>query len=475
MRRSSLRTQLILWNVVILALLLGALGFAVRYMVTTSLRFTVESALDRQINKMPPPPNFFGGDDWRDDFDRMRPPSPPRNRATDAAAVTLEPRHFDLNGKSMGRSALDQDSIQVVLKTGQRDTRRILVGDDPMQVLSAPIIIRGKMLGVEQVGYRLTEIEEAERGLDRALLMLLPLGLISAAGAGFLLTSRVLGRIRETTTAARQMTMEGPSEMGQLPVSGNDEFSELANVLNDLLIQQQRALEQQRRFTADASHELKSPLTVIKGTTGMALESQPPFTDEQYRSALQQIGSATDTMVGLVQDLLLLARSDSWQLGQNQIEVLLSEVLERAVKITPSEGAPIVLELSDPALLVKGNEGELIRLFTNLLDNARRHTPESGQVRVLAESEGEEIVIRVQDTGEGIAPEHLPHLGERFYRVDSARARDHKKAGSGLGLSISKAIVTAHSGTLEIDSEPEKGTTVMVRLPQPILETDELS
>ncbi|MGC4042980.1 MAG: ATP-binding protein [Armatimonas sp.] len=232
-------------------------------------------------------------------------------------------------------------------------------------------------------------------------------------------------------------------------------------------------MEQQRRFTADASHELKSPLTVIKGTTGMALESQLPFTEEQYRqcASSRSAVSRTPWWGGAGLDFLP-ARSDSWQLGQNQIEVLLSEVLESAIKITPSHGAPIRLELSDPALIIQGNEGELIRLFTNLLDNARRHTPEPGEVRVSAETVGDDIVLHIQDNGEGIAPEHLPHLGERFYRVDSARARSGKSSGSGLGLSICKAITAAHNGTLEIESKIGEGTTVTVCLPKPPAEAD---
>jgi signal transduction histidine kinase len=231
-----------------------------------------------------------------------------------------------------------------------------------------------------------------------------------------------------------------------------------------MISSQQCALEQQRRFTADASHELKSPLTVIKGTVGMVLASDPPFTPEQQRSALETIGQATESMVALVQDLLLLARSDGWQLGQSRIEVLLDEVLEQAVKLTPSEGAPVTLTLTDPALTVVGNESELIRLFANLLDNARRHTPPSGQVTATAERDGDTLIVRVDDTGVGIAAEHLPRLFERFYRIDDARTRG--MGGNGLGLAICKAIAEAHGATIEVSSQVGVGTRVTVRLPQ---------
>jgi signal transduction histidine kinase len=458
MRRGSLRTQLILWNVLILALLLGGLALVVRYTVTASLHRTVATVLERQVGHTMPPPG--GGPEG--------PTEPPR-RPGGSLPVSLEPRHFGLDGNPLGaRKRLDQASIDAVLVTGERDTRRVRIDDEPMQILSVPMRQRGTLIGVEQVGYRLTELEEAERGLDRALLMLLPIGLLCAAAGGYLLTRRVLRRISATTDAARAMIGERQeAEPKQLPVSGNDEFSELAQVLNDLLLQQQRALEQQRRFTADASHELKSPLTVIKGTVGMALSGEPPFTPQQLRNSLQEIGHATDAMVGLVQDLLLLARSDSYQLGQNRIEVLLSEVLERAAKLTPAHDAPPVsLSLTDPALTVYGNEGELIRLFTNLFDNACRHTPQTGRITVTVTPESELLAIAVADTGVGIAPEHLPHLGERFYRVDDARTRSGR-GGSGLGLSICQAIVAAHGGSVEITSRIGEGTTVTLRLPTP--------
>jgi len=168
-------------------------------------------------------------------------------------------------------------------------------------------------------------------------------------------------------------------------------------------------------------------------------------------------------MSRLVRDLILLAQSDAGRLGQQRIELLLREVLERAVACVPRPDAAVCLVLEDEALSVPGNEEELVRLFTNLLTNAARHTSPTGRITLAARRDGGQAVVTVTDTGDGIAPEHLPHLGERFYRVDSARAR--KEGGTGLGLSIARSIAEAHSGTLTLASLLGEGTTVTVTLP----------
>jgi signal transduction histidine kinase len=345
-----------------------------------------------------------------------------------------------------------------------------------------PMYQQGRLNGVGQVGYRLTEIEEAIATLDRTLLFLLPLGLLSATLGGVLLTNRVLRRIHAISLAAQGITegigTESPTLSKRLPVQGSDEFSELAGVLNTLLARQEdayqeqrRALELQRRFTGDASHELKSPLTVIKGLTSIALERASQYTLAQYQHSVAEIDHAANAMVTLVSDLLLLARSDSQQLGQQKIEVLISEILERALRLTPESAPTVTIQLADPSVTVWGNESELIRLFANLISNARRYTDASGSVLVTSSQEDQALLVQVADAGIGIAQEHLPHLGERFYRVDSSRNRG--RGGTGLGLSICQSIVGAHQGTLEFASKVGEGTTVTVRLPMDCTQKNE--
>jgi signal transduction histidine kinase len=189
-------------------------------------------------------------------------------------------------------------------------------------------------------------------------------------------------------------------------------------------------------------------------------------TPAEYRRALLGLDRSATLMGRIVQDLLLLARSDAGQLALELRPVsLLDAVSVAAETVQTSRGAPIRVSI-DPELHVLGDATNLVRLFTNLLENAERYTPEDGPITVTAaiptDSGGmAEVVVR--DTGIGIPPEHLPHICERFYRVDASRTR--KQGGTGLGLSITRSIVDAHGGELKIESAVGVGTTVTVRLP----------
>jgi signal transduction histidine kinase len=220
-------------------------------------------------------------------------------------------------------------------------------------------------------------------------------------------------------------------------------------------------LQQQRRFTADASHELRTPLTTVKASASLALSEEQDL--EGCRRSLRAIYDAANTMNKMVVDLLLLARSDEGQLGLNKRTTSLKEIIARAAEVVnPTEHAPLHVDV--PAdLKVVGNEDELARLFSNLLENAARHTSPEGGIFVSARVSNGHVVVSVTDTGEGIPLEHLPHVCERFYRVDSARTHS-ANGGTGLGLAICKSIVDAHGGEMKISSEVGKGTTLDVTL-----------
>jgi len=248
-----------------------------------------------------------------------------------------------------------------------------------------------------------------------------------------------------------------------LPATGEDEISKLSSTFNAMLSRLEHTFEQQRRFTADASHELRTPLAAIKAHTSLALHGDK--TPAEYRRALEGADRAATVMSRIVQDLLLLARSDAGQLKPDIRSVPVREVLEAAIEaIQGQTHAPVELQVPDADLRVLGDPTCLIRLFTNLLDNAARYTPLGGRITLNAEGDGTWATITVADTGIGIAPEHLPHVCERFYRVDQARSRKH--GGTGLGLAICQSLVEAQHGRLSLESEMGKGTRVYVTLPQ---------
>ena len=334
-------------------------------------------------------------------------------------------------------------------------------GGEPLRVLTHPA---GPGI-VVQAAYPLADVNRALAGLDRALLLLVPVALLGAGLGGSLLTARVLRPVRRMTEAAARM---GDTPSSRLPRQGEDEFGAMADTFNALLgrlegsfRQQARLLEQQRRFTADASHELKSPLTIIQGTASQLAASG--LSEEDRREAAGEIAQAAGGMARLVGDLLLLARSDEGRLGRDPISVLAREVLTQAASRVPGGSGRVCLRLEDESLLLWGNEEELIRLFANLMQNAAQATPDGNQITVSARRQRQEVVVTVSDTGTGIEPEHLAHLGERFYRVDAARAR--RDGGTGLGLSICRGIAEAHGGALSFASVPGQGTTVTVALP----------
>ncbi|HLV79309.1 MAG TPA: ATP-binding protein, partial [Chthonomonadaceae bacterium] len=204
------------------------------------------------------------------------------------------------------------------------------------------------------------------------------------------------------------------------------------------------------------------PLTAILAHTSLSLQGERAPAD--YRRALEGTQRAAVVMNRIVQDLLLLARLDRGKEALALSPVTLRDVLEAAVEMVGGY-APASLELQEvPAVWqVCGDFDHLVRLFTNLLDNAARYTPAEGHITVSACREDGRVHVAVADTGAGIAAEHLPLLTERFYRVDAARTRG--QGGTGLGLAICKSIVDAHAGRLEFESAPGVGTTVTVTLP----------
>jgi heavy metal sensor kinase len=351
----------------------------------------------------------------------------------------------------------------------------VMIEETPVRLLSAPVYRKGKRAWVVQLIRPLDEMEQLLRNLDRTLLLLALPALILAGISGAFLTERNLRPVRRISLAASKLGTQDLSL--RLPVKGKDEFSELASNFNRMTARLEEAFgglgaayrtlesayERQRRFTADASHELRTPLTTIKANTSLALSGAANV--NSYREALEEADAAANTMNRIVDDLLFLARSDSDGLRVEMKPVPVRRIIEET--LAPYGGRrgdpPVTVSLPDPDLQLTGDAHHLKRLLMNLVENAVRHTPPGGSVEVSAERVGESVILKVEDTGDGIAAEHLPHVFDRFYRADDARSRD--EGGAGLGLSICQGIVRAHDGTIAIDSRQGEGTIVTVSLP----------
>jgi len=507
MRWNSVRTRLTLWNVGIMALVLAGFGLALNYTVRASLSRAIDADLTAggrfyarwaERRRLPPPgfPGQFPG------AERPSPaPLPPPEHVPGESAGELptharrlfrreppndpddpdhrgyyrRPRVLDTEGNSIrfpytADEPWDPDTFMLSV-AGKDYFSTIIVGNEMVRVFSTPIWRRGRVEGVVQVAHLLTESRKLNTRLVGTLVTLIPIALLVAGLGGAFLTERALRPVREVTQAAAQIGAEDLSD--RLKVTGDDELSDLARTFNGMIARLETAFhsleaayEQQRRFTGDASHELRTPLTTIKANTSLALAGE--CTPEDYREALRAADEAADTMNRIVQDLLLLARSDSGHLDMQMDFVPVEAILRGAVAVVRDrESAEMSVEVPASALGIRGDRHHLVRLFVNLVENAVRHTPPEGRVTLSAVDAGEVVELRVEDTGEGIAPEHVPHLCERFYRVDSARSR--ARGGTGLGLAICRSIVNAHGGTLSFESEVGRGTTVTVILPKAAL------
>ena len=307
-------------------------------------------------------------------------------------------------------------------------------------------------------------------GLESRLLFTLVAGslvtLIIALLGGFWLADRAMRPVHTITQAARTI---GETDLSRrLNMKGKDELGELATTFDGMLARLQAAFERQRQFVADASHELRTPLTIVNLETSRTLAS--PHKPEDYRQALAVIHSENEFMTSLVNDLLMLARMDAGQAVLEKLPVDLSDVvLETMERLAPLAARNTVqLEAGDlPEAHMLGDRQLLVQMVSNLVDNGIKYAAgDDKKISIETGTTGETVWVRVSDNGPGISAQHLPHLFDRFYRIDQSRTRGEvdstgKKSptGSGLGLSIVQWIAQSHGGEVKVESQPGVGTT----------------
>lgn len=289
-------------------------------------------------------------------------------------------------------------------------------------------------------------------------LVVLAVGLVG----GWLLSARILRPVAAIAVTASAISETNLSQRIDA-TSVDRELADLATVLNSTFSRLEAAFARQTRFTADASHELRTPLTILRTHVELALAR--PRTEEQYRDTLDRCMQATRRMTSIVEALLTLARADAGRLELESEPVDLAALTEECLELLEplAQSRSITLKADLQPALVPGDGSRLAQVVTNLLGNAVQYNRPGGEVRVSLRLHAGWVVLAVADTGVGIPPEAQPHVFERFYRVDPARARG--TGGTGLGLAICKSIVEAHQGAIEFESRPGIGTTFRVRLP----------
>jgi two-component system heavy metal sensor histidine kinase CusS len=331
----------------------------------------------------------------------------------------------------------------------------------PFRVVAA----RTKLAGVPYevlVAGSLDEVDAVMRDFRNLLFLMIPAVLGAACLGGYWLSMRALRPVDEITSVAKSISVQNLSQRVTVPRTG-DELQRMAETWNDVLERLESSVKRIRQFTADASHELRTPIALIRTTAELALRRER--TSDEYRHSLRAIESEAEQMTALTESLLDMARADSngfqMTLAPTDLNAIVSHVIDQHQALAGEKGVQLKSEIVAQPVVARADAPAIHRLLLILIDNALKHTPKGGAVTVAARRADGGVWLSVADTGEGIAPDALPHIFERFYRSDPARAGG---SGFGLGLSIAQAIAQAHGTRIQVESSPGAGAQFTVAL-----------
>jgi heavy metal sensor kinase len=330
-----------------------------------------------------------------------------------------------------------------------------------------PLRDAGPQVGALFAGASIASAELGPRQLLSTLLLILVPGLALAVLVGMFISDRALAPVNQIIEEVREIS-DGRSLHRRLPVPmQKDELGRLAVTLNQMMGRLERSFASLHRFTADASHELKTPLTVVRAGVERAITT--PHLPRETLEVLAETLQETKRMAELVDALLTLARADEGiaPLHREPVDLraLLRDTQETGELLAEQAGVAMQVVTPDAAVVLDVDKSRVRQLVLNLLENAVKYTPRGGSVRVtLGGGEDGKVTISVSDSGIGIAPGDLPHIFDRFWRADAARTRTGERSGAGLGLAICKWIAEAHGGRIDVTSRPGRGTTFTVTL-----------
>ncbi len=362
--------------------------------------------------------------------------------------------------------------IKRILQSGAPSWRTKYDNGEPYRIRSGRWTDKNQVFYLA-IGRSLGEGERIIGRFTRDFYLILPLVILVCGVLGWYVAGRALEPLNSVSRTAQRITSSNLST--QIPARGaGDELDHLIETFNGMMERLHLSFEQIRQFSTDVSHELRTPLTVVRGQLEVALFTAK--SPEQYREAMENALEDVERLSSIVRALLLLSQSETGQLVLQKSEFDLAEAVRDVADQfqIPAEGDGVRLLAETPEHLpVQADRIQIDRLLSNLLSNAIKYTPAGGEVRVRLSAEAGQAALTVEDTGVGIAPEHLPHIFDRFYRVPSADP--HK--GLGLGLSFVAWIVKAHGGAVHVESQPGQGTRFTISLPataaiRPVVEAD---
>jgi heavy metal sensor kinase len=375
----------------------------------------------------------------------------------------------DTEGHALQRSTIYEsigvdspDDIKAILKSGQPATRIRKDGQGiPYMIRSGLLVDHAGHKYYLAIGRAIDQNNKIVGDFTRNYFSVLPVVIVLSGVLGWFLAGRALDPVNSVAETAQRITHSNLDMQIPLRRTG-DELDRLIQAFNHMMTRLNLSFEQIRQFSTDVSHELRTPLTVVRGQLEVALFTAS--TTEQYREAMVNALEDVDRLSNIVRALLMLSQAESGQLLLQRTQLDFAELLRDQVDQyqipAEAQGVDLTAELPS-ACIIYGDRIQLERLVSNLLGNAIKYTPAGGSVIARLNGEAGWVKFRVEDTGVGISPDHLPHIFDRFYRVPSA---DPEK-GLGLGLSFVSWIVKAHGGVVAVESELHKGTRFTVSLP----------
>lgn len=454
-QRLSFKYRLMLWFL----LLFVASAIAFEIYAYTELRSVLLSQLDASL--------MAEGDRVAEDLDigsgdPLAPGGVQNQSPVSSSATGYSFRVIDGKGVVLGqRNAFPKIEIAMPIISG---ITTINSGQERYRLATREIEpVSGDRRYYLQAARSLSSVDEALRESLLRYLYILPFALAAAVFGSVFLAKGALRPVSKLTTLAE--SVQGNTFSGRMHYVGPmDEIGRLARAFDAMLEDIQASFDREKRFSADASHELRTPLTALKGNLDVTLSR--PRSASEYKHALSQMSIQVDRLIRLSSDLLLFARAGSGALRRAQEKVDLSGLLELCLAQYADEAHSKQLTISceiDKGIEIRGSPDHLMRLFLNLLDNAVKYSEQGGMVILRARVETTTVIVEVENSGPGIAPEDLEKVFDPFFRGAADRSRE--SGGSGLGLAIAREIALAHGGGISFTNAPNALTVARVSLP----------
>jgi heavy metal sensor kinase len=364
-----------------------------------------------------------------------------------------------LPGLAFPKVSLDHNNYQKTVNT----MLDVPPGGSPFRICTYFYSENGKLKYVVQIVTHLLHMEKTIENFRENLLTAFFVAFLFGSIGGWFLSRNNLRPISKITETTKRINATNLSE--RLPRQGTDnDLDRLAKTINQMFERLEEAFQKLSRFTADAAHELRTPLAALKGETEVLLSRKR--SSEDYHEALTNNLERLDFLTKLVNELLILSQADegkaSLKIENLNFSGLLKELYEAFNVVAMQKKISFTFSAFEE-VLINGDSIKLKQLFSNLIDNAIKYTPDGGNISLIVQPEKDQIIVTLKDTGIGIPSDDLPHIFDRFYRVDTSRSR--LSGGVGLGLSICQWIVKAHQGTIDVKSQPHQGTTFILMLP----------